>query len=245
MSPAIEARGLRRHFGETVALDDLSLTVENGEIHAIVGLNGAGKTTLMRILLSMSATDPGGGGAARILGVNVDVAGAAVWSRVGHMIEYPLAYPELTVRQNLVAAGRLHGLTRPAAVAGTDRLLSELALTPWADRRSKALSLGNKQRLGIACATIHDPQVLILDEPTNALDPAGILVVRAALQRAVARGAAVLVSSHHLDEVARIADRISVLHAGRIIGTLQPSIADLELAFFAMLHRFDDTGGTS
>lgn len=119
-------------------------------------------------------------------------------------------------------------------------MLSDLELEPWADCRASALSQGNRQRVGLGSALAHEPRLLVLDEPTNALDPAGVLLLRELLLSRTASGAAALVSSHHLDEVARIADRVSVIHAGTIVGELDPHGADLERAFFAMAHAADE-----
>jgi ABC-2 type transport system ATP-binding protein len=122
----------------------------------------------------------------------------------------------------------------------TETVIAELNLTQYADRRSGKLSLGNRQRLGLASALQHHPRLIILDEPTNALDPSGVVLLREALLRRAAGGAGILVSSHHLDEVARIADRISILNAGRVIGTLDPHETDLERTFFAQVLADDE-----
>jgi ABC-2 type transport system ATP-binding protein len=144
------------------------------------------------------------------------------------------------VRQNLYAAARLHGLPRSLAPASVQQVVAQLELSHWADRRCATLSLGNRQRVGLGCALVHRPDVLVLDEPANSLDPAGVVLVRDLLRHeADRRGLSVLVSSHHLDEVARIADRISVLHRGRLVGALDPGGVDLERAFFALVHAAD------
>jgi ABC-2 type transport system ATP-binding protein len=228
----LQASELSRSYADVAAVAEVNLDLAPGEIHALVGLNGAGKTTLMRLLLGMVRPDKG---QLALLGRRLVDVGAAEWARVGHLIETPFAYPELTVSENVVASARLHGLSRAAATEAAASTVSTLALGPWVHRRASTLSLGNRQRLGLACALAHRPDVLVLDEPTNALDPRGVLVVRAALRRAAERGAAVLVSSHHLDEVARIADRITVMHAGVVIGALDPGSVDIERQFFAMV----------
>lgn len=236
----IEARGLTRSFGDDRAVDRADLAVAAGQIHALVGLNGAGKTTLMKLLLDMLRPSSGSGW---LLGDPVDGAGAAVWSRVGHLIETPFGYPELTVTENVVLAARLQGLDRPSARRESLLIVGELALDRWADRRSRVLSLGNRQRLGLACALVHEPQVLILDEPTNGLDPKGVLELRRLLlSRAHGAGVGILVSSHHLDEVARIADRITVMHRGRVVGVLDPDGVDLERRFFDMVYAAEQEG---
>ncbi len=121
-----------------------------------------------------------------------------------------------------------------------ERILTELNLHKYAAIRARTMSLGNRQRLGLAAALQHDPDIIVLDEPTNALDPAGIILLREALVRRAAAGAGVLVSSHHLDEVARVAHRITVINAGHIIGDLDPHGVDIERAFFALVHTDDE-----
>jgi ABC-2 type transport system ATP-binding protein len=234
---AIRAERITKALGGFPVLQDVSLDVAPSEIHALVGLNGAGKTTLMRILLGMLTPDRG---SAHLTGFPVSDAGTQVWSRVGQMLETPFAYPELTARENVYSSARLHGMDRAAAGSAAERALSDLGLEQYASRRAGTLSLGNRQRVGLAAALVHGPDVLVLDEPTNALDPRGVIVLRRLLQEASRdRGAAILVSSHHLDEVARMADRISVLHQGRIIGTLQPGTVDLERLFFDLVLQSD------
>lgn len=236
-STAIRAERVSKALGGLSVLDDVSLDVGPSEIHALVGLNGAGKTTLMRILLGMLKPDRG---LAHLTGLPVSGAGDQVWSRVGQMLETPFAYPELTARENVYCSARLHGMSRDAARSAAGRALSDLGLEQYATRRAGTLSLGNRQRVGLASTLVHGPDVLVLDEPTNALDPRGVIVLRRLLQEACRdRGAAILVSSHHLDEVARMADRISVLHRGRIIGTLQPGTVDLERRFFDLVLQSD------
>ena len=191
----------------------------------------------MRILLGMLRPDRG---SARLAGIPVAGTGPQLWSRVGQMLETPFAYPELTARENVYCSARLHGTDRNAAGSAAGRALSSLGLEQYGSRRAGTLSLGNRQRVGLAAALVHGPDVLVLDEPANGLDPSGVIVLRRLLQDACRdRGVAILVSSHHLDEVARIADRISVLHQGKIIGTLQPGTVDLERRFFDLVLQSD------
>jgi ABC-2 type transport system ATP-binding protein len=231
---ALELASASKTYSNIAVLRNVNLLVEEGEIHALVGLNGAGKTTIMRLLVGIVRPTSG---SVKIRGRDVASLAARDWTGIGHLIESPLAYPELTVAQNLWASGRLAGLSSAAARASAAKLADELLLTAWWSRRSKTLSLGNRQRLGLAAALIADPSIVILDEPTNALDPAGVVAVREALLRRVREtGMTVLVSSHHLDEVSRIADRISVINAGRMIGTLEPDEIDIERRFFALVY---------
>ncbi|WP_353826487.1 ABC transporter ATP-binding protein [Agromyces sp. SYSU T0242] len=235
--PRLEARAVARSFRGGAGVHVIDLTVAPGEIHALVGLNGAGKTTLMRLLLGMLRPDSG---TVRVRGVAIGDADAATWRRVGQLVEHPLAYAELTGRANLEAAARLHGLERRRIPEAVGRAIEEFALGRYADVRASRLSLGNRQRVGVAGALLHDPEAIVLDEPTNGLDPAGVIVLRESLLRRAAAGAGILVSSHHLDEVARVADRITVINDGRVIGALDPSGVDLERAFFALVHADDE-----
>lgn len=237
--PLLALRGLRRAFGPERAVDGVDLDVGPGEVHALVGLNGAGKTTLMRLALGMLRPDAGQSVVGTGPAVEVGRAPDSVWADVGHLIETPFAYAELTVTETVVCAARLRGRSRAQARVSAARVIDDLALDRWAGRRVRSLSLGNRQRVGLACALVHRPRLLVLDEPANALDPAGVVLVREQLLRAAGAGVGMLVSSHHLDEVARIADRITVMHAGRIVGTLPVRGADLERQFFAMVHAAD------
>ena len=238
--PVVAARGLTRWFGADRAVDGVDLTVASGQIHALVGLNGAGKTTLMKMLLGMLHPNAG---TALLFGEPVGNAGSQEWSRVGHMLETPFGYGELTPTENVIAAARLHGMDFASARRQAAEMINELTLDRWADRRSRVLSLGNRQRLGLACALLHRPRLLILDEPTNGLDPMGVLELRRMLlSRSHGDGVGVLVSSHHLDEVARVADRITVMHRGRVIGNLDPGGVDLEHRFFDMVYTAERKG---
>lgn len=238
MTAALAMRDAVKTYRPVCALAGLNLTVEPGEIHAIVGLNGAGKTTAMKAVVGHTALDEG---QTRLFGVPTADAGTAEYARLGFVIDHAFGYPELTVRDNIIHAARLHGLAPERAVEAADLWIARLELGRWAHARARELSLGNRQRLGFACSAAHEPDLLILDEPTNALDPAGVLLLRDALVAAAHRGAGVLVSSHHLDEVSRIAARISVIHAGRVVGTLEPGQADLERRFFETVRQWDAT----
>jgi ABC-2 type transport system ATP-binding protein len=206
---------LTKRYGETCAVDRVSLQVGRGEIYAFLGLNGAGKTTTIRMLLGMIRPS---GGAACLLGWPVRADAHELWAQVGYLVETPSAYPELTTRENLEVMRRLRGIRDAKAV---ERALERLALAPWADRRASTLSLGNTQRLGLAKALLHDPRMLILDEPANGLDPAGVVEVRDLLRElAHQQGVKIFMSSHLLSEVARIATRIGVIHQGRLLEEL-------------------------
>jgi ABC-2 type transport system ATP-binding protein len=232
----LELIDVTKRYGELHALDGLSLDVKPGEIHAIIGLNGAGKTTAMRSVVGHTRCDAG---SVSLFGVDVRKAGPAEFARLGFVIDHAFAYPELSVRANITFAARLHGLERQRASGAADAWIERLELGRWADRRARGLSLGNRQRLGLACAVAHAPDLLILDEPTNSLDPAGVLLLREVLLTRAAGGAGVLVSSHHLDEVSRVAHRITVVHRGRVVGTLAAGESDLEHRFFEVVRTWD------
>ena len=228
---ALAAHHVARRFGPEQALDGVDLAVRRGEVVALVGLNGAGKSTLLRVLLGMVRPDAGH---AEVLGRPTTDADRATWGRVGHLVEHPPRYDELTVGELLHATARLQGCSSRRARDLAAEVLHQLELSHWRGRPIGTLSLGNRQRLGVAAALVHRPEVIVLDEPTNALDPLGVVRVRELLRSAaVEQRAAVLVSSHHLDEVARMADRVVVLHRGRVVGELEPSGQDVERTFFA------------
>ncbi|TDC53288.1 ABC transporter ATP-binding protein [Jiangella ureilytica] len=233
----LAARGLVREYAPGTGVSGIDLEVGAGEIHALVGLNGAGKTTLMRLLLGMLRPSSG---VATIDGHDVVTAPAVVWAGVGHLVDHPLAYSELTTRANVAVAARLQGLPRRQVDAAVDRVMAELDLGRYADGRAGTLSQGNRQRIGLAAALVHDPCAIVLDEPTNGLDPAGVILLRELLLRRGAAGAGILVSSHHLDEVARVADRITVVNRGRLVGELDPAGVDIERAFFALVHAAEE-----
>jgi len=241
MNGALEGivmRSMSRTYRGGVGVRNLSLEVRVGEVHALVGLNGAGKSTLMKLLLGMLRPDTG---TVSIGGGDVRSTEAPLWSRVGQLVEAPLIYPEFTVTGNLLMNAALRGVVPARRRAMVDDGIAEFGLGDYAGRRARVLSSGNRQRLGVAAALQHQPDFVVLDEPTNALDPAGTLLLRDVLRKRAESGAAILISSHHLDEVARVADRITVMNAGRLIGSLDPGGAELEKAFFALVLHDDET----
>jgi ABC-2 type transport system ATP-binding protein len=213
-APVIKVDGLVKHYGPVHAVDGITVQVAAGEIYALLGLNGAGKTTTIRMLLGMIAPTAG---TVHLHGRPLRKADASIWADVGFLVETPAAYPELTVAENLYTVARLRRLPDRHLV---DDVIDRLGLAPYANRRARTLSLGNQQRLGLAKALIHQPRLLILDEPANGLDPAGVVEIRHLLQQLAAQGTTVLLSSHILAEVARLATRIGVIHHGRMITEL-------------------------
>jgi ABC-2 type transport system ATP-binding protein len=212
MNIAIETHHLVKKYGDIKVVDDVSLRVERGEIYAFLGLNGAGKTTTIRMLLGMVKPTWGD---AYVLGTKVQAGEKKPWQSVGYLVETAVAYPELTVRENLEVMRRLRPGIESQAVA---RIIERLDLNQYADQRAGTLSLGNVQRLGLAKALLHKPELLLLDEPANGLDPAGIVEIRTLLiELAREQGVTVFMSSHILSEVSRLAKRIGIIHQGRLI----------------------------
>jgi len=212
---AIETTGLSKSFGDVRAVDGVSLRVRPGEIYGFLGLNGAGKTTTIRMLLGMIRPSAG---SASVLGERVGSHGHGPWSRVGHLVENPAAYAELTVSESLELARRLQLVPDEQAAS---RALDRLGLGPYRNMKAGDLSSGNRQRLGLARALLHGPELLILDEPANGLDPAGVVEVRELIAGlAHQEGVTVFMSSHILTEVDRVATRIGIIHKGRMLEEL-------------------------
>jgi ABC-type multidrug transport system ATPase subunit len=207
----VTTRGLTKRYGAVRAVQDLDLDVRKGEIYAFLGRNGAGKTTTIRMILGLIQPLAG---EVRVFGRPVNPAQPEWLRQVGSLVETATAYPNLTVRENLDLHRRLTG----APAHAVTNVIDQLGLGAAADRRSGHLSLGNKQRLALARALVHAPELLVLDEPTNGLDPAGIVEIRELLRSlADEKGTTVFVSSHILVEVAHLADRIGIVHDGRLV----------------------------
>jgi ABC-2 type transport system ATP-binding protein len=203
----IAASHLTRQFGTRVVVDDVSLTVGRGELVALLGPNGAGKTTTMRMMAGLIKPTSG---ATAIEGVELTARnGSRLRRRIGFLTEAPGLWDRLTVRENLEVYADLYGVARPSAAV--DGLLSRLGLSDHASARSAELSKGMKQKVALARALVHDPEVVLLDEPTAGLDPEIAKQVRDMLEERRAGGCALLVSTHNLDEAERIADRVAVI----------------------------------
>ena len=208
----IRTHNLSKHYGKVKAVDGISLNVRKGEIYGFLGLNGAGKTTTIRMLLGMIRPTAG---ESYLNGEKIHSGQHKIWNKVGYLVEVPYSYPQLTVRENLEIVRRLRFIPDSYAV---DSIIEKLQLGQYQDRKVKNLSLGNAQRLGLAKALIHNPDILILDEPSNGLDPAGIVEIRELLlDLAVNKGVTIFISSHILGEISRIASRIGIIHEGKLI----------------------------
>jgi ABC-2 type transport system ATP-binding protein len=210
MSDVLNVDAVSRSFGDRQVLTDVSFAVTSGRMTGFVGANGAGKTTTMRIILGVLAAD----------------AGAVTWrgepltrqarQRFGYMPEERGLYPKMTVRDQIVYLGQLHGMTRADAQRNTATLLERLGLSDRAGDKLEKLSLGNQQRAQIAAALVHDPEVLVLDEPFSGLDPLAVDVVVGVLRERAVAGAPVLFSSHQLDLVERLCDDLVIIAEGTI-----------------------------
>jgi ABC-2 type transport system ATP-binding protein len=227
---AIEIDHLRKAFGERAVLDDVSLTVEKGDLFAFLGPNGAGKTTTMRIVLGI--LDPTAG-SARVMGQDL-ASSREARSRVGVLFERHGLYERLTVRENLDHYARLFGLSdRSSRIS---EVLIEVNLADRADDRVASLSTGLKRRAGLARALLNDPEVLFLDEPTSSLDPQAQKDFRTVITRLRdERGMTVFLNTHNLDEVQRICTRVAILDKGRVLlnGTMDevrsPNSSEVEI----------------
>jgi ABC-2 type transport system ATP-binding protein len=207
---SVRARGITKCFGEVVALDEIDLDVAPGQIHGLVGPNGAGKTTLLGLLLGLAVADSG---RLEILGTPIRRALDAP-DGVAGFVDGPGLYPALTARQNLAALARLRG--RDPRAAGLDEALDQVGLTDVADDRAGGFSLGMRQRLGLAAALLARPRLLILDEPSNGLDPVGARHVHRVLTGLAAEGVGIVLSSHRMDDVEALCSEVTILATGRV-----------------------------
>jgi ABC-2 type transport system ATP-binding protein len=215
----VETSGLTKRFGDRVAVKNVDLHIPRGSAFGYLGPNGAGKTTLIRMLLGLTKATSG---EMRLLGHPVPAERATALARVGAIVEEPRFHGHLTGRENLsvIAAAR-----EPEAHDRIDGALARVGLSQRADERVKRYSLGMRQRLGVARSLLADPELLILDEPTNGLDPAGIQEFRHMIRSFVDEGRTVLLSSHLLDEVEKICDHVAIVDRGQVVA--QGSIAEL------------------
>jgi len=208
---AIQLDSLTKSFGDYRAVSDLSLEVNSGEIFGFLGLNGAGKSTTIKMMLSLLTPSSG---SVYMLGNKVNSGSHKLWEQVGYL-EDATYYPGLTVIENLDIARRMQMISDRQSIT---RVIQKLGLEPHKNKKAKNLSLGNKQRLGLAKAMIHNPKILILDEPINGLDPAGVVEIRKMLLDLSKNfGVTVFISSHQLEELSKLVDRIGIVHEGRLI----------------------------
>jgi ABC-2 type transport system ATP-binding protein len=207
----LEISQLSKRFGDVVALDDLTFDVRAGELFGFVGSNGAGKTTAMRVVLGVLEPDAGE--------VRWDGRPLTLDTRrqIGYMPEERGLYPRMKVRDQLVYLARLHGMSKPDATASADRWLDRLGVTARRDDEVQKLSLGNQQRVQLAASLVHDPRILVLDEPFSGLDPVAVDVMSQVMREKAAEGIPVVFSSHQLDLVERLCDRVGIVRGGRMV----------------------------
>lgn len=209
--PVIEAHGLRKVFGDTVAVDNVDLIVEQGRVYGALGPNGSGKSTTVRMLLGLAKPDAG---EVRLFGEQLTTDSPKLLERVGAVVETPAFIPYLSGRDNL----ELLALYRPGPTkADIERALERVNLADAAGRKFKNYSLGMKQRLGIAAAILNNPELIVLDEPTNGLDPQGTREVRALIPELAAEGRTIVLCSHLLHEVEQVCDSVTIFQKGRVV----------------------------
>ncbi|SFS30864.1 ABC transporter ATP-binding protein [Marininema halotolerans] len=207
----VQTKGLTRCYQKFTAVDHVDLTIRRGEIYGFLGPNGAGKTTTIRMLLGLIRSTSG---QVKIFGESLEVKKKEILRRVGSLVESPSYYGHLTGQENLEIARRILGVS-PSNI---EHVLERVRLTNVADKKVKQYSLGMKQRLGIALALLGNPEILILDEPTNGLDPGGMQEVRSLIQElSKEQGVTILVSSHLLSEIDQIAHRVGIIRRGKMI----------------------------
>lgn len=212
MNTIIKTENLSKNYGDVQAASNINLNVRKGEIYGFLGLNGAGKTTTIRMLLGLIRPTSG---AAFILDKKVHANNNELWKKIGYMVEIPHSYQNLTVIENLEIIRRLRFISDKNAIP---KIIEKLELGQYKNVKAKNLSLGNAQRLGLAKALIHNPEILILDEPTNGLDPAGIHDIREMFtDLAKNHGVSIFISSHILGEISQFATHIGIIHQGKMV----------------------------
>jgi ABC-2 type transport system ATP-binding protein len=240
-APAVEISGLVKEFGEKRAVDDLDLTIPRGSFYGIAGPNGAGKTTAIHMVIGLLQPDRG----------EVVIDGVPVWpnptqakSRLGFVPDNPVLFDRLTGREMLEYAGLLRGMDAAVVASRARELMKVLALEEASDRVIADYSLGMTKRIGLAVAILHTPRVLILDEPFGSLDPVNTTVMEEMLQRFRERGGTVVFSSHVLDVVERLCDRVAIIEKGRLRvegapAELAAGAPSLQEAFVDLVGRRD------
>lgn len=213
MAGVLELEGLRRRFGTVIALDDLSFSVPTGQVVGFLGPNGAGKTTTMRAIFGLTDLDAG---SVRWNGAPI---GASERRRFGYMPEERGLYPNMLVAEEVQYLGRLHGLSTRDAAAAATKWLERLDVADRATSKVETLSHGNQQRVQLAAALVHDPEVLVLDEPLSGLDPTGIDAIGDVLVEQARSGRCVLFSSHQLDLVENLCESVAIIDRGRLVAS--------------------------
>jgi ABC-2 type transport system ATP-binding protein len=241
-TPMIELRGLSKRYGDFTAVDAIDLDVRRGELFALLGPNGAGKTTTLRILMGFLKATSGG---ARIAGRDCFAERVELKRSVGYLPDEPVFYDYLRGRELIEFSGQMHGLSRETIRARAEPLVAELELDDALADYAVNYSRGMKKKLALVCALLHEPELLILDEPTSGLDPLATRRLNQFLEQQRARGVTILLSSHLLDQVERLCERVAIVNRGRLaaVGTLEELRSrlspggSLEDVFFAVTER--------
>ncbi len=243
----IEVQGLAKHFGAVRAVDGLTFRAEQGEVLGLLGPNGAGKTTTLRMLSTVLLPSAG---TAQVGGHDVRSQATAVRADLGVLPEYWGLYGRLTPREHLRYFGRLHGLQGAALEARIQTLIADLEMDEYADRRCEPFSKGMKQKVALGRALIHNPQHLLLDEPTAGLDVMSARNVRDLIERFRAEGRCVILSTHILSEAERLCDRLTIVDHGRVVASGTPADllrqtgqATLEDAFVQLVGELEEVAG--
>ena len=243
----IEFQQLTRAYGDFTAVKPLTHTVQRGEVFGFLGPNGAGKTTTIRMMMGILVPSAG---RALINGLDCHLQRPLVQRHVGYLPDNPIYYDFLRGREILQFVAEMHGLARDAAEAQTRRLLGEFGLDDVVDEFAVNYSMGMKKKLGLACALIHNPEVLILDEPINGLDPRAARDVQDRLKQAAAEGKTIFMSTHLLDMAEKICSRVGIIHRGELVATgtmaeLRERVdqnASLEEVFLKVTDEGDERG---
>jgi len=231
MTTKLEATSLSKKFGKKVVLDDISFTIGEGKIVGLVGPNGAGKTTIMKIILGLIDFD---NGEVTIDGSKVSISSHQALGKVGALIEYPGIYPFLTGYDHL----RLFSANKDTE--SIEHVISELKMTTYIKRKAKSYSLGMKQKLGIALAILNQPELVILDEPMNGLDPQATRDVRELIIGLAKSGTSFLISSHILGELSKVTDEMIIIDKGKIIKQVKMSDLSADSAHYLVIKTSDD-----
>lgn len=239
MQPVVEISNLNKRYGEFIAVDSLNLSIPPACIFALLGPNGAGKTTTIKMLMGMLQPTSG---TLKVCGLDAFNDSVAVKTQVGFLPDEPVFYDFMRGREILQFAGEMHGMTRKSISDKITSLAERLQLADALEEFADNYSRGMKKKLGLMCALLHDPQLLILDEPTNGLDPHGTQVLHALMREVAASGRTVLFSTHLLDQAERLCDRVAVVNRGQLAaeGTLEGlrqkfgADASLESLFFQL-----------
>jgi ABC-2 type transport system ATP-binding protein len=235
---AIQARDLTRRFGSLTAVDHVSLDIERARIYGFLGPNGSGKSTTIRMFCGLLTPTSG---TVRVLGYDIPRQAEALRTKIGYMTQKFSLWDDLTVLENLRFIARIYTLDKARAAKRIDAVLEEFKLRDMTNRLAAAMSGGQRQRLALAAATLHEPEMLMLDEPTSAVDPQSRRDFWESLFALVARGTTILVSTHYMDEAERC-HRLAILDQGRVVGEGEPEqlMNDLPLQVIEIQARDTD-----